>query len=515
MNSFFGRRMMIWACLTALGLAVVPATFAPRRKPDPTVKKPGFRLFARAGGSLRVNQVTCGTHLQRLRSAWTPPARPPFQARSGPRAPITSTPSTPESRSPGIIGPEVAGWAGDTTGAFFFDGAGKSNGEQIQPIYNASDPEDANAWPDFAKVPGGTDPGAAVFDPLLQGTNSASQGDVWFLTWDGNPTALAGRPHPLGVAVETRGLAWNYPAGNQDIIYFIYTLYNITATDPAAYDASGVRPALQNVLLAKAQEFKTRNEAAFGITIPAGGYSLQNVFMAFAADQDVTAAAGANYATFNNAFNLAVTYHEKFAPAPGNVFDPAIHGPPFLPGPGFVGTKYLRSPILPSGAEAGTVLAGMTTNRGSFPDPVSTAQLYRYISGHLGANDPQCNTGNPAITHLCFVNTQPSDARTFQSSGPLQLAPGGQATIVVAYIFAAPVATGKCPTIPCPVTMTPNPLQLANAAPGNDNVNAVDSAMGYRGLAATASNPVVQEDFKNLVPARCYRRRSWPRRCST
>ena len=118
----------------------------------------------------------------------------------------------------------------------------------------------------------------------------------------------------------------------------------------------------------------------------------------------------------------------------------------------------------------------------------------------MGANDPQCNTGNPAITHLCFVNAQPSDARTFQSSGPLQLAPGGQATIVVAYIFAAPVATGKCPTIPCPVTMTPNPLQLANATPGSDNVNAVDSAMGYRGIAATAGNPVVQEDFKNLVP---------------
>ena len=90
---------------------------------------------------------------------------------------------------------------------------------------------------------------------------------------------------------------------------------------------------------------------------------------------------------------MAITYHEKFAPAPGNSFDPSIHGPPFLAGPGFVGSKYLRSPILPSGAEAGTVLAGMTTNRGAFPDPASTTQLYRYISGHLSATDPQCNTG--------------------------------------------------------------------------------------------------------------------------
>src|SRR6185436_5242655 len=171
-----------------------------------------------------------------------------------------------------------------------------------------SDPTDANAWPEFAKVPSGTDPGAAVFDPLLQGANSASQGDVWFLSWDGNPTALAGRPHPLGVAVETRGLAWNYPAGNQDVIYFIYTLYNITSTTEADYAL--VRPALKSILLAKAQEFKSRNEAAFGISIPATGYTLKDVFMAFAADQDVTAAAGANYATFNNAFNMAITYHE-------------------------------------------------------------------------------------------------------------------------------------------------------------------------------------------------------------
>ena len=88
-----------------------------------------------------------------------------------------------------------------------------------------------------------------------------------------------------------------------------------------------------------------------------------------------------------------------------------------------MGTKYLRSPILPSGEEAGTVLAGLTTNRGAFPDPNNAQQLYRYISGNLNsaAGDPQCNTGDPAITHLCFINNVPSDTRTFQSSGPLNL----------------------------------------------------------------------------------------------
>ena len=44
----------------------------------------------------------------------------------------------------------------------------------------------------------------------------------------------------MGVVVETRGLAWNYPAGNQDIIYFIYTLYNVSAVAPE----DAVRPAM-------------------------------------------------------------------------------------------------------------------------------------------------------------------------------------------------------------------------------------------------------------------------------
>jgi len=304
-----------------------------------------------------------------------------------------------------------------------------------------------------------------------------------------------GRIHPMGVVVETRGLAWNYPAGNQDIIYFIYTLYNVSSTAPEDY--VNIRPALRDRLLQQATQFQASNEAAFGVDIPEHGYSLTDVFMNFGADQDVTAAAGADYATFNNLFDLAITYHEKFAPQPGNTFDPGIHAPPFLAAPGFVGTKYLRSPILPTGEESGTVLAGLTTNRGAFPDPNNAQQLYRYISGNLNpaAGDPQCNTGDPNVTHLCFINTVPSDTRTFQSSGPLTLPAGGQATIVVAYIFAPPVATGKCPSAPCPVTMTPNPLLIANATVDNPGVDAIDSAMGYRGYTGEVS-----QDSTRTVP---------------
>jgi hypothetical protein len=490
MQFFFRRRVVVSVALVALAIATAASTMTATERPEKPKK--GFRLFARASGLLSVNQVVCGLVsdgqicVDTLQSStvpggfWPKGTNNQYTFNSG----ISIA---------GLIGPELPAWAGDTTAAFFFDGGGKQNGEQVVPIYNANNPDDVATWPEYAKVPSGTDAGAAIYDPLLQGQVSASQGDVYFVSWDGNPTSLAGRPHPLGVAVETRGLAWTFPAGNQDIVYFIYTLYNITSVNRADY--VNIRPAMQDLLLEKAAEYQAGVAGAFGVQIPASGYSITSAFMDFAADQDV-ADATSNYSQFNNLFNLAVTYHEKFTPLPGNVFDPSIHAPPFLPGPGFVGTKFLRSPILPDSTQAGTVLAGNTTNRGAFPDPATGTQLYRYISGNLNsaAGDPQCNN-DLATTHLCFVNTQPSDARTLQSTGPLELAPGGQATIVVAYLYAAPLATGKCPSIPCPVTMASNPVPINTATPANPDVDAIDSAMGYRGFLGQT---VVQDSVRTV-----------------
>jgi hypothetical protein len=500
MNSFLGQRRVILACLVALGAAVTwPAATLAATKPNPTVKKAGFRLFARANGALRVNQVQCGIIsdgqicVDSLGSSTIP-------GSVWPKGTNNQYTFNSGIQIAGVIGPEMPAWAGDTTGAPFFEGSGGLlAGEQIEPIYNASDPVDFNNWPDFARVPSGDDAGATLYEPLLQGSISASQGDVYFITWDGNPTDVNGRSHPLGVAVETRGLAWNYPSGNQDILYFIYTLYNISSTRAADY--VNIREPLRVRLLDIAADFQARNEAAFGVDIPEGGYTIQNAFMAFAADQDV-ADATANLSSFNDLFDLAVTYHATFQPLPGNIFDPGIHPAPFLPGPGFVGTKYLRSPILEDGTEAGTVLAGLTTNRGAFPDAGDLTQLYRFLTGRLNpaAGDPQCNSGDVLVTHLCFIAEQPSDTRTIQSSGPLTLPPGGQATIVVAYIFAAPVSTGKCPSIPCPVTMVPDPLTILGATPADPGVDAIDSAMGYRGfLGQTATQDSVRTVPNSLL----------------
>ena len=41
-------------------------------------------------------------------------------------------------------------------------------------------------------------------------------------------------------------MGWNFPAGNEDILYFIYTFYNVTASDPAAYAA--IRPGMREIL---------------------------------------------------------------------------------------------------------------------------------------------------------------------------------------------------------------------------------------------------------------------------
>ena len=114
--------------------------------------------------------------------------------------------------------------------------------------------------------------------------------------------------------------------------------------------------------------------------------------------------------------------------------------------------KYLSSPRDSLSRELGLTLFGNVTRgnvegSGVFDDPQNTTQLYRFLSANLDPSqgDGLCNTGNPKLTRICFINRgRPSDMRFFQSSGPFTLPPGGFQTVAVAYIFAAPVAAGDC-----------------------------------------------------------------------
>ncbi len=509
MHSRFRMKGVLLAALVAI-VASVALPDAASAEPQPGAKKKGFRLFARALGAMTVNRVYCGL------------------AADG-RVCVDSTNSStigggfwPKGTADQYVfnsGLQVAGivsnpggvWDGDTVGGFFFDPKGTTeHGEQVQPLFNSAqldrtgaDP-DGNIWPEAACVPSGTDADAGLFFPLLQnGTDSiiapgcrirASQGDVWFMSWEGNPNLTAGRRHPLGVAVETRGMGWNYPSGNEDILYFIYSFYNITSKNRADYNA--IRPALADILYAKALDFHAANLAR-GVDLPDGGYTITNLFAAFSADMDV-AEAGSNFSGVNLPFALGNTYDHTFSQPDGWTFDPSIFSAPFFNGAGFVGVKYLKSP---TGAGA-IQLFGNTENGGAFGDARDVVQLYRYLSGSVStaAGDQACNTGNPAVTRICYVkNTSPGDMRFFQSSTPLTLAPGGRGSIVVAYIFAAPVTTAICPGPGCDLPPGDGRLLVDPVGLANGVVNSVDSVTGFLSYTDLNADGVVQQGEFTVV----------------
>jgi hypothetical protein len=495
------QRVFVRAVVAAVALGATLASTAVA-KPRPS-KPGGFRLFSSAQNIFVTNRVQC-----RVFSSGQICATGSSTVGGGiwPRGTADQYVFGSGINIAGVIeagDKSVNGFAGDTAGAFFNNTAGGDNGEEVRPIFASADAADAANWPDAARVPCqattvtgpcvdlalGSDPQGDLYDPALQGGVAASQGDLWFMSWEGNPSRLESRAHPLGIAVETRALGWNFPSGNEDIIYFLYTFYNITSTNSADYAA--IRPSLQPILLQKAADFQALNTAKYGINLPAGGYTINNLFAAFVADMDV-AQADANYASVNVPFAMGYTYEHTFSEATarsiGWSFDPAIFGSaPFFNGAGFVGVKYLRSPIDPNtNEEVGLTLFGtFSRSSGSLQDPNDDKQLYRYITGGLTPTDGACSLPNPLDSKICFVNIgSAADMRFFESSGPITLPPGGSGTIVVAYIFAPPISVGGCPGAGCdvkPATSNANLTILGDPARMAAGVNTIDTVTGYLG----------------------------------
>jgi len=510
MQSFLCKRSVVTLGLLAVALAALSPQTAEAR-PRPGKGAHGFRLFARSLGAMTINRVYCGlsatgeicvdsTNSSTIGGGFWPKGTPDqYVFNSGLQV-------------AGIIDPAAGfAWAGDTTGALFFDPSGQiTHGSAVSPIYNMTNPEDVAAVSDSqasgeqlaARVPQG-DVNENLFYPLLRGRASASQGDIWFLSWDGNPGLNAGRKHPLGVLVEQRGLGWNFPAGNEDILYYIYTFYNVTAASSSGVYNS-IRPGMREIVAAQGDQFQSANNAAFGVTIPTGGYTINNFYAAFAMDADV-AEATANFSSVNVPFALGYVYEHTFSPASGWTFDPGIFGTPFFAGSGFVGVKYLKSPVNPAtGLQVGLTLFSNTINGGAFNDPANAVQLWRYLSGNISpaAGDASC-TANPITQHICYVNTgAPDDMRFFQSSGPLSLKPGEFQSIVVAYIFAAPVAVGACVG---PGTCDVNPgdptrTETLSALTSPGGLNTIDSVAGYRGFGGDANGNGVPEQSEYKLP---------------
>ncbi|HUL01975.1 MAG TPA: T9SS type A sorting domain-containing protein [Gemmatimonadales bacterium] len=474
------------AAAVALGLVFV----APRAGavPKPGVRRPALQLFAGFLSEMTINRFTCGLDAQ-------------GHVCSDPKGSTTVGggfwPQKPDqyvfgagTQVTGVVDPSLTGfgWAGDTTAAFFEDPSGQhENGDKLSLIWSATNPDDINNWPRDAYVPN-----TQLYAPVLRGRKTLSQQDVWTRYWDGNPTKNAGRPHPLGVMVDERGLAWNFPSGNEDIQYWIFTITNITASKASVY---GTRTDADS-LTSYGRQFKAANDAAFAVSIPDTGYTITNAYFAFAIDADVDAGgAKQNLTTVNLPFNMGVAFKSNWYTDPntsGFVYPPLIFPPPFATTVGEVGVKYLKSPLIdpanPFGGEIGLVLYSATVNAGAFGDAANAAQVYRYLSGTLDVakGDAPCNynlsTGQTrSQAHVCYIPTTPDDIRFFESSGPFTLKPGQSQTIAVALIAAAPVnnpaIAARGPALVFP-TGGAFPAQPESLATGSATLTALDSVFG-------------------------------------
>jgi hypothetical protein len=325
-------------------------------------------------------------------------------------------------------------WAGDTVGAFFFDPRGdQAMGEGRTNVFNSLVTDDLNNWPTAAYAND-----TSLFATSLIGRANVSQQDTWSRFWDGNSgLAPSARKHPMGILVEQRGMAWNFPSGNEDILYFITRFINITSGNLADYQGlSAYGYSAQDItdIYNIALDFRSRSQASFNVTIPAGGFSWTNVYASFAEDPDV-GQAGSNYSVGNLIFNLVAAYKSDFK-EPTWQLPPNIFAAPFAAAPGFEAAKYLATP-----GNLGIVMSGNTTNGAPFPDAVGVSRLWRNLSGNLLPSDGSCSVPNPQARRFCFWGQNPVDTRMFASSGPFSVAPGQLATSVVAIVQAASMAS--------------------------------------------------------------------------
>jgi hypothetical protein len=491
MHSTVWNRVVRTGALIAL--AVVTLASVATAKPRPGRR--ALNLFASSGLLLEANRVQCGLdNVGQVCVAFSgsPVGGGGFWPKGTPDQYIFNS----GLQLAGVVDP-AAGftWAGDTAGAFFFDPRGDQGaGDALGSIYNSLDPADLDAWPNGAIVRD-----ASIYNPVLLGQKRISDGDSWVRYWEGNPVQLGGRAHPMGIMVEQRSMAWNFPVGNEDIIYFVFTFYNVTARNASAY--ASIDPALQAEVAAIGAQFQDQNETKFGIAIPDDGYTIRDLYAAFGMDADV-AVFSQNYATAVLPFNLGTTYSGTFLPEVGWRFPNDVFGAPFFAGSGFVGVKYLKSPEASPGVEVGLTMFSNTTNSAQFPDAVGDHLLYRRLSGFLGPADVPCNPFTNPVTararRLCYLAQLQDDARFYQASGPFQLAPGESQTIVVAYIHAAPVAVAG--VTPGGDTKPGIPFTGDSIALDPTKVRTIDRVMGWVSQTDANADSRIDQNEVTTVP---------------
>ncbi len=496
----------VQAFLTLLVVGATGATSVVAAKPVKPSRPRAMNLFSSAGYLFEVNRQQCGllnTGVVCAAFAGSPVGGGGFWPKGTPDQYIFWS----GLQMAGIVS-RTSGfaWAGDTSGAYFVDFRGDQQaGNPLSLIFSRLVPQDVAAWNTTAPTKTVLD--TSIYNPVLIGRDAISQGDVFVRYWEGDPVALTGREHPMGIAVDQRVLAWNFPSGNEDIIYIIYTFYNVTARSTTGkYTNPTIPTQLQPEIAAIGDQFQDINENKFKIQIPDGGYTIDSLYAAAAMDADV-AVFSQNYATAIVPFSLGLEYTGTFLGDVGWQFPPDIFGPPFAAATGFIGMKFLKSPKDATGQQVGLTMFSQEINGSTgLPDAVGVRQLYRYLSGSLGPTDNPCNPSAPGpvvrARHYCFLGQFQADARFFQASGPFSLPPGEARTIVVAYINAAPYNGTGTPLVNKGATADTKPGTGGvglTALPG-DSIRLIDKIVGWVSSNDANGDGKISQDEVTTVP---------------
>jgi len=200
----------------------------------------------------------------------------------------------------------------------------------------------------------------------------ASQGDSWVREWEGDP-AFHDRP-PLTRWDRDRPALprLELPGGNEDILYFIFTFYNVTAKASRASTQpdDSTPPCRRRSARRRSVPVPERTENT-RLQIPDTGLT--------PSARCTRPSRGRRRGRFSLQlrhgrlpFNMGLEYRGRF-PAGGRLAVPARHlRAPFYAAPGFVGVKYLRSPESSPGNQVGLTMFSTFSNPSSgtgFPIP--------------------------------------------------------------------------------------------------------------------------------------------------
>lgn len=331
------------------------------------------------------------------------------------------------------VTPDCFAWSGDTTGALFHESSRlRISGSPVAGFFDSRDGSAAGEWPTAGFAPDFPSltsiiRDSSIFHPSLIGRTTASGQDTWAAYWDGDPTrGTRGRSHPMGILVEQRSLAWNYPDGNDATIFFVFRITNVTDN-----------PRFQT--LSEDHLFAGQDR------LPDAGWRMDSLYFTWSADPDIGIYFASNHLTAITPFDMMLAYQSTFVEDFFEYPPRQFHSPFMTRSPGMMGMKFLRTPEDPvTGRERGLTSVNSLTSGGAFPAPDSVQKAWRYASFNLDPQkyaDPNCAIPGAETLRWCFMNQAPHDVRGIMATGPFSLEAGESETVVIALFAAATVET--------------------------------------------------------------------------